>query len=399
MEYFGTFGPNCHTGEQLKALLEAGMTGIRLNLSHKNLEECREWILAYQEAQAELGMAARLLIDLKGPELRLGNLEETLFLQKGQALLLDPCGNESKSSESENSEVMISEAEALGSVLPVIPVPEILEAYLQKGQALLLNDGTVRLEVVEKVYDEPADKALTDKTDMEVTLFEKVTEKTDEKNRKNRKSKKSKKSRSRIMCRVLRGGEVGSRKSIALEQVEVPSPTLTPEDLENLKVAESFCVTDVMLPFVRGKEDIQNLRQALKECGAENIQIHAKIENKRGVEKLEEILEETDAVVIARGDLGQAYPLWELPVVQKKIAAACCRKQIPFMVVTQMLQSMIKNPVPTRAEVMDIYNAVADGAASLMLTGETAVGEYPEEAMAYLVKTAEAAGKYLYGNP
>ena len=91
--------------------------------------------------------------------------------------------------------------------------------------------------------------------------------------------------------------------------------------------------------------------------------------------------------------------LWELPVVQKKIAAACCRKQIPFMVVTQMLQSMIKNPVPTRAEVMDIYNAVADGAASLMLTGETAVGEYPEEAMAYLVKTAEAAGKYLYGNP
>ena len=346
MEYFGTFGPNCHTGEQLKALLEAGMTGIRLNLSHKNLEECREWILAYQEAQAELGMAARLLIDLKGPELRLGNLEETLFLQK--------------------------------------------------GQALLLNDGTVRLEVVEKVYDEPADKALTDKTDIEVTLFEKVTEKTDEKNRKNRKSKKS---RSRIMCRVLRGGEVGSRKSIALEQVEVPSPTLTPEDLENLKVAESFCVTDVMLPFVRGKEDIQNLRQALKECGAENIQIHAKIENKRGVEKLEEILEETDAVVIARGDLGQAYPLWELPVVQKKIAAACCRKQIPFMVVTQMLQSMIKNPVPTRAEVMDIYNAVADGAASLMLTGETAVGEYPEEAMAYLVKTAEAAGKYLYGNP
>ena len=115
--------------------------------------------------------------------------------------------------------------------------------------------------------------------------------------------------------------------------------------------------------------------------------------------ELEEILEETDAVVIARGDLGQAYPLWELPVVQKKIAAACCRKQIPFMVVTQMLQSMIKNPVPTRAEVMDIYNAVADGAASLMLTGETAVGEYPEEAMAYLVKTAEAAGKYLYGNP
>ena len=357
MEYFGTFGPNCHTGEQLKALLEAGMTGIRLNLSHKNLEECKDWICAYREAQAELGRAARLLIDLKGPELRLGNLEETLFLQKGQALLLDPCGNESKSSESENSEVMISEAEALGSVLPVIPVPEILEAYLQKGQALLLNDGTVRLEVVEKVYDEL------------------------------------------VECRVLRGGEVGSRKSIALEQVEVPSPTLTPEDLENLKVAESFCVTDVMLPFVRGKEDIQNLRQALKECGAENIQIHAKIENKRGVEKLEEILEETDAVVIARGDLGQAYPLWELPVVQKKIAAACCRKQIPFMVVTQMLQSMIKNPVPTRAEVMDIYNAVADGAASLMLTGETAVGEYPEEAMAYLVKTAEAAGKYLYGNP
>lgn len=341
MEYFGTFGPKCHTREQLKAVLEAGMTGIRLNLSHKNLEECSEWLQAYQEAQQDLGMTGRLLIDLRGPELRLGDLEETVFLDKGQEIWLDIVRNEPKNPGAEVRTVEI----------PTIPVPKILGEYLQKGQNLLINDGMVRLEVTE---EGPKVKG----------------------------------------C-ILRGGEVASRKSIALEGVEVPSPTLTPEDLENLKVAEFFQVTDVMLPFVRGKEDIQNLRQRLHECGVEKIQIHAKIENKRGVEKLEEILDETDAVVIARGDLGQAYPLWELPVMQKEIAGKCRKKQIPFMVVTQMLQSMIKNPVPTRAEVMDIYNAVADGAASLMLTGETAVGEYPEEAMKYLVKTAETAGKNL----
>lgn len=387
MEYFGTFGPKCHTKEQLKAVLEAGMTGIRLNLSHKNLEECKDWLRAWQEAQAELGITGRLLIDLRGPELRLGDLEETLYLKKGQEILLDPCGNESESSESvnlesENSETAISESEESRSAHPVIPAPEILGEYLQKGQTLLINDGMVRLEVTERADDGVADKAPAGKSTKDIC----------------EKKRKIRNSRSKILCRVLRGGEVASRKSIALDGVEVSSPTLTPEDLENLKVTESFHVTDVMLPFVRGKEDIQNLRQALKECGAENIRIHAKIENKRGVEKLDEILEETDAVVIARGDLGQAYPLWELPVIQKEIADKCRKKKVPFMVVTQMLQSMIKNPVPTRAEVLDIYNAVADGAASLMLTGETAVGDYPEDAMTYLVKTGEAARKSLCGN-
>ena len=384
MEYFGTFGPKCHTKEQLKAVLETGMTGIRLNLSHKNLEECKDWLRGWQEAQQELGITGRLLIDLRGPELRLGELEETLYLQKGQEILLDPCGNESESSESvnlesENSETMISESEESRSALPVIPVPEILEGYLQKGLSLLINDGMVRLEVTERADDESADKASAGKSTKDIC----------------EKKRKIRNGRSRILCRVLRGGEVASRKSIALERAELPSPTLTPEDLENLNVAGVFRVTDVMLPFVRGKEDVQNLRQALKECGAEDIRIHAKIENKRGVEKLDEILEETDAVVIARGDLGQAYPLWELPGIQKEIADKCRRKQMPFMVVTQMLQSMIKNPVPTRAEVLDIYNAVADGAASLMLTGETAVGDYPEEAMMYLVKTGETAKENL----
>ncbi len=146
-----------------------------------------------------------------------------------------------------------------------------------------------------------------------------------------------------------------------------------------------------MLPFVRGKEDLITLKKALLEAGASQIKIFAKIENLRGAQIIEELFPYCDQVVIARGDLGNAMPLWKLPGMQKKLAAKCRKARMPFMVVTQMLDSMHERAVPTRAEVLDIYNAVLDGAASLMLTGETAAGKYPVEAMEYLVKTGEEA--------
>jgi pyruvate kinase len=147
----------------------------------------------------------------------------------------------------------------------------------------------------------------------------------------------------------------------------------------------------VMLPFVRGAEDIRNLRQALAEAGAPQLKILAKIENLAGVQALPEFLPLVNEVVIARGDLGNAMPLWELPRCQKQLSAACRAAGVPFMVVTQMLDSMHTRAVPTRAEVSDIYNAVLDGASSLMLTGETAAGQYPVQAMEYLVRTARTA--------
>ena len=163
------------------------------------------------------------------------------------------------------------------------------------------------------------------------------------------------------------------------------------EDKENLAIAADCGVTGVMLPFVRGAEDIRNLRQALAEAGAPQLKILAKIENLAGVQALPEFLPLVDEVVIARGDLGNAMPLWELPRCQKQLSAACRAAGVPFMVVTQMLDSMHTRAVPTRAEVSDIYNAVLDGASSLMLTGETAAGQYPVQAMEYLVRTARTA--------
>ena len=171
----------------------------------------------------------------------------------------------------------------------------------------------------------------------------------------------------------------------------VASPTLTEEDLQNLQLAGACGVTGVMLPFVRGAEDIRALRRALEQAGAGQIRIFAKIESLAGVQALPEFLPLVDEVVIARGDLGNAMPLWELPRCQKQLSAVCRSAGVPFMVVTQMLDSMCSRAVPTRAEVSDIYNAVADGASSVMLTGETAAGQYPVEAMEYLVRTARTA--------
>ena len=190
-----------------------------------------------------------------------------------------------------------------------------------------------------------------------------------------------------------RGGVLRSRKSAALPGVDIRLPAMTDSDRENLCLARDYGVTGVMQPFVRSREDLESVRASLDEAG--DIRLFAKIESLEGVEKLEELLPAAEEIVIARGDLGNAAPLWKLPALQKRVAAACRAAGKPFMVVTQMLASMEQNPVPTRAEVSDIVNAVLDGAASVMLTGETAVGRYPVEAMRYLVHTVREAEAYL----
>ena len=194
---------------------------------------------------------------------------------------------------------------------------------------------------------------------------------------------------------VLRGGTLHSRKSIALPGVALSLPALTEADLSNLAEAKRYAVTGVMQPFVRSREDLVEVRAALRAADAEDLQLYAKIENLAGLEQLSEIAPEADEIVIARGDLGNAVPLWDLPGVQKRIASACRAAYRPFMVVTQMLASMEHSPVPTRAEVSDVFNAVLDGATSVMVTGETAVGEYPVETIMYLTETVQAAERYL----
>ena len=322
---YGTLGPRCCDVETLRAMFDAGMTGVRLNLSHITLHDAAQEIENLHHAAGLCGTSADLLIDMQGPELRTGALESPLTLEEGQDVTLGAGG---------------------------IPVPDLVLPCLTPGQELLLDDGKLLLEVLDC---------------------------------------KTRSSR----ARVLRGGCLKSRKSLALPGCSLHPPTLTQMDLQNLSLAVSYGVTGVMQPFVRDRADLEAVRKALNSFGGERIRLFAKVENLEGVRNLDELIPACDEIVIARGDLGNAMPLWELPRVQKEISRKCRVAGRDFMVVTQMLYTMEHTAVPTRAEVSDIFNAVCDGAASVMVTGETAVGDYPVEAIRYLAKTADEAERYL----
>ncbi len=328
MEYYATLGPACADRETLVRMFRYGMTGVRLNLSHGDLEQDRDWLRCLRDAAGICGASPEILIDLMGPSLRLLYLNTDLDVNVGD-LISFGAGTE-------------------------LLVPEMLLEFGEDGDHLLLDDGKLEFEVLTTAgaSGRGADSFLT---------------------------------------RVLRGGRILPGKSLALVGKELPMPTLTESDRKNIRQAAQYGVTGVMLPFVRNKEDLLTLRQALHEAGSPGIRIFAKIENMQGVANLDELIPYADHIVIARGDLGNAMPLWKLPGVQKTIARKCAAAGKPFMVVTQMLDSMHEKAAPTRAEVLDIYNAVLDGASSVMLTGETAAGKYPAEAMMYLVNTGEEA--------
>ena len=353
MQYYGTLGPACGQVAVLKKMFEAGMTGVRMNMSHGNLDENGHWLaLLFEAAEqywagkedgsgwpcaAGVTRKPQVLIDLRGPELRLGKLENEFAVVEGEMV---PMGKDA------------------------LPVPQMLLDYAVVGDHVLLDDGKLEF-VVESVT--PMMPEMAGKTDS--AIQEEVAGKAVDPMA-SKTAGEAPQANSVIMTRVLRGGTVKSGKSLAIVGKELPMPTLTDSDIKNIGMAAEYGVTGVMQPFVRNKEDLMAVRAALNAAGAEHIEIFAKIENLQGVAALEELLPYCDHVVIARGDLGNA---------------------MPFMVVTQMLDSMHERAVPTRAEVLDIYNAVLDGAASLMLTGETAAGKFPVESMEYLVKTGEEA--------
>jgi len=324
-EIYGTLGPRCADTETLCAMFEAGMSGVRLNLSHITLHDAAEEIENLHRAAARCGVKAQLLMDMQGPELRIGALLRPLALSVGDTVILGDGG---------------------------IPVPAMTLPCLLPGQEVLLDDGRLLLEVVE------ADGA-------------------------------------QVCARVVRGGALTGHKSIALPGTTLHPPTLTEADLVNISLAPTYGVTGLMQPFVRDRTDLDTVRKALDAAGGEHIRLFAKIENQEGVQHLDSLIPACDEIVIARGDLGNAMPLWELPRVQKEISAKCRAAGRSFMVVTQMLYTMEHSAVPTRAEVSDIFNAVCDGAASVMVTGETAVGDYPVEVIRYLKNTADEAAAYL----
>lgn len=335
-------------------MIEAGMTGMRLNLSHTSLEKSQNYIYAYADAAKTCGVMPQLLIDMQGPELRMGALKEPLTLIENEIM--------------------------------EIPVPEAVKAACEVGDRILFDDGKLLVEAVSETEAE----AICEKKNFARTEIAEVKKDCEEANRHD-----DEETQACVLVKVLRGGILQSGKSIKIQDKYVSMPALTEHDIENIKNAKAYGVTALMQPFVCNGETLRQVRVALKENGAEDLQIFAKIENRLGVEHIEEILPEADVIVIARGDLGNDMPLWELPAVQKRLEEACKQAGKPYIVVTQMLASMEKNPVPTRAEVSDIFHAVYHGAWGVMITGETAVGAYPVEAITYLANTAREAITYL----
>lgn len=316
MELFGTLGPTCARADVLEQMLRCGMTGMRLNLSHASLEESRPMLHELEIAARRCGTKPQLLIDLQGPELRVGKSTLPRLLTEGETLPLS-----------------------------ALSLPEVLEHTLQPDMELLLDDGKLCVRVL-----------------------------ANEKGQ------------------VLRGGWLKPGKSVAVPGLTLELPALTRADQMHLAHAAGYGVTGVMQSFVRSRKDVQQVRGALAGTG---LRLFAKLENQQGLDTLPGWIDLPDVLVIARGDLGNAVPLWQLPVVQKQVSQMAKKANKPFLVVTQLLASMEQSAVPTRAEVNDIFHAVLDGASALMLTGETAAGSYPAQAMEYLCRTAKAAQAFL----
>ena len=406
-------GPSCQKQETLLAMIGEGMDGMRLNLSHTSLKESRERIGNYQAACREAGTEPEILIDMHGPEMRTGWRKQRAVLAEGEPVIL-----KAKRSREEYE---------------IINVPPAILRAAEPGDHLLIHDGLVEIEVLEEL--EPARESCAmlaeemepqEEPEPGVVPWEGAESGTGTQEGMEPEGNRAEDAAGsgeiledaagpgetseagtgscevledgakyrRFLCKTIRPGAVGNLKSVKIVGKEVYGDVLTGSDLENLDLAGEMGVTAVMQPFVRDGADLLAVREALA-CRNLDLKIFAKIETLQGVEKLDTILPQADVIVIARGDLGNCMPLWELPQVQKTIAEKCRKAGKPFMVVTQMLDSMIDRPVPTRAEVLDIFNAVLDGADYVMLTGETTVGRHPVEAVRYLARTAWEGEKYL----
>ena len=314
-----TLGPASDDPDTIRALADAGADVFRLNFSHGGREDHRRRLAAVRALEEESGQPVGILLDLQGPKLRVGAFAHgSVQLAAGQDFRLDLL------------------AEPGGVERVSLPHPEVLEC-LAPGATLLLNDGRIRLQVVER----GADFALT---------------------------------------RVIVGGELSDRKGVNVPGVTLPLSALTEKDREDLAFGLELGVDWVALSFVQRPRDIDELRERVEGRAG----IMTKLEKPAALEHLEAIVERSDAVMVARGDLGVEMRPEEVPRVQKHVVRACRRAGKPVVVATQMLESMIRSPTPTRAETTDVATAIYDGVDAVMLSGETAVGEYPVDAVSIM---------------
>jgi pyruvate kinase len=321
-----TVGPASSSHGTLLAIAEAGMDAARLNFSHGTHEEHAERIKLVREVSSEVEHPIAIIADLQGPKVRIGELPAPVILGTGDEV------------------VVAAEEAASDGELPVAPTA--VGEVLQPGHDILIDDGLVRLRV-EAVE------------------------------------------RGRARCTVVIGGVVETHKGVNVPGVPVPIPSLTRKDMDDLDFALDLGVDFVALSFVRSAADVRDLRELIESAGS-HAHVIAKIEKAEAVEALEAILGEADAVMVARGDLGVEIGTAIVPLIQKQIILAALERARPVITATQMLESMGHHAEPTRAEASDVANAILDGSSALMLSGETARGEFPVEAVAYMDRIARA---------
>jgi pyruvate kinase len=324
----GTLGPASHNPEVLTRMISAGLDVVRLNCSHSGPEELEQSIRLVRDVSESCSNPVSILADLGGPKIRLAKLPADIPVTTGQIITLTADGDYKGTDK--------------------IPAgyPELAED-LKKGNRILIDDGLVQLEVIGvKAPD--------------------------------------------IECRILNDGVLKSRKGINLPGVDISLPSLTDKDRKDIDFLVTQPIDYIALSFVRSRKDIRELRNLLESKGR-NIPIIAKIEKPEAVADLEGIVAETDMVMVARGDLGVEMPTEDVPIIQKRIIAECNRQNKPVITATQMLDSMITNPRPTRAEASDVANAVFDGTDAVMLSGETSVGHYPVECVGIMDEIVRAA--------
>ena len=330
-----TMGPNTNDAGLMRRLVQNGMDIARFNFSHGDHEEQKSRMDMLKKIREEENKPIAILLDTKGPEIRTG------VLKGGKKVTLNA-----------GDKFVLTTKEIDGDAAGVSITYGGLVEDVQIGKKILIDDGLIELTVREK-------------TDTD------------------------------IICTVDNGGELGERKGVNVPNVPIRLPAITQKDKEDIKFGVEQEVDFIAASFVRNAECILEIRAWLKECGSPYIPIIAKIENAEGIKNIEEIIRCADGVMVARGDLGVEIPAEEVPYLQKMLIQKCNDYYKPVITATQMLDSMIRNPRPTRAEVTDVANAVYDGTDAVMLSGETAQGKYPLEALQMMVHIVENTEEHL----
>ncbi|HHW46369.1 MAG TPA: pyruvate kinase [Clostridiales bacterium] len=321
-----TLGPATDDPDVLREMMKAGMNVARFNFSHQSHEEQLKRVNLVKRIREELNLPIALLADTKGPEIRLGKVKEGVKLVKGQQFTL-------------------TAYDILGDDKKASISYSGLTHDITRGTHILIDDGLIDL-VVESFTEEE------------------------------------------ILCRVLNGGVISSNKGINVPGVSLSMPFISSRDRSDIRFAVENDFDFIAASFTRSARDIMQIREELDRLGAKDIRVIAKIENTEGVANIDEIISVVDGIMVARGDLGVEIALEEIPVIQKMLIKKAYKEGKQVITATQMLESMIHNPRPTRAEITDVANAIYDGTSAIMLSGETAVGLYPVEAVRTMARIA-----------